>query len=287
MKYIDQYLRDIYFILKCKYIKDRFYIFIFYQYICFKNVLWKVFKINFKTQKFKNLTFYFDNFYAFFALFNEIFIYNVYYFETSNEEPVIIDCWWNIWISVLYFKYLYPKSIIHCYEPDRETFKILKKNIKNNNLSNINCYNQAVSWENWELEFYSFWDMEWWTWNTLEKSQVNFSNINNYKVEVIKLSDIWFNHIDLLKIDIEWSEWKVFKDINNSLINNIDRIILEYHYDEKIPDNKLSEIISILENNNFHILININSFVTFYAYYSDFINRKNRYVLMINAFNNK
>ncbi|NDK08118.1 FkbM family methyltransferase [Candidatus Gracilibacteria bacterium] len=261
--------------------------FIFYQYICFKNILGKIFKFKFKTQKFKNITFHFDNFYAFFALFNEIFIYNIYYFESSIDNPVIVDCGGNIGISVIYFKYLYPKSIIHCYEPDRETFKILEKNIKSNNLANVKIYNKAVSGSNGELEFYSFGDMEGGTGNTLEKSQVNFSNINNYKVEVVKLSDIGLKHINLLKIDIEGSEGKVFKDIDKSFINNIDRIILEYHYDEKISDNKLSDIISVLENNNFHILININSFVTFYAYYSDFLRWNNKYVLMLNAFRNK
>ena len=285
MNYADQYLRDNYFIFINKHVKNKLYMFYFYQYLCFKNIIWKIFKIKYKTQKFKNFTIHFDNFYAFFAIFTEIFIYNIYYFESDKSNPFIVDCWWNIWLSVLYFKYLYPEAIIECFEPDKETFMILEKNIKNNNLKDVNCHNKAVSWKSWELEFYSFWNMEWWPGNTLEKCQVNFSNVNSYKVKVVSLSELWYKYIDYLKMDIEWSEWNVFTNLSKSwLIKNIHRIVLEYHYDEWLENNKLSKIIETLENNNMHVIVNPNALVWFYTYESDFTRWSNKYVLMINAF---
>ena len=182
-------------------------------------------------------------------------------------------------------KYLYPKAIIECYEPDKETFAILEKNVKNNKLSDVKCLNEAVSGEPGELDFYSFWDMEWWPGNTLEKNQVTFENIHSYKVKVIALSQKKYGIIDFLKIDIEGSEWKVFHDLEKSgMIKNIERFSLEYHYDFFSKENSLAKIISILEKNNFNIIINVNTLVDFYItenYYNKF-NKK--YVLVLDCF---
>ncbi len=285
MNYVDQYVRDNYTILTNKWLKWRVYIFCFYQYICLKNIIGKIFKIKFTTQKFKNYTIHFDNFYAFFAIFTELFIYNIYYFDTEKEKPFIVDCWANIWLAVLYFKYLYPESIIDCYEPDRETFVYLEKNIKSNNLLNVNSYNEAVSWEKGELDFYSFWDMKWWPWNTLEKSQVSFNNINSYKVKVNSLSDKKYKFIDFLKIDIEWSEWKVFQDLDkNDMFKNIERINLEFHYDEQLIHNKLSDLFKIIEKNNLHTIINTNILIWFYTTKADFNILEKKYPLIFDIF---
>jgi FkbM family methyltransferase len=43
--------------------------------------------------------------------------------------PVIIDCGGNIGLSVLYFKYLFPNSVITVFEPSPPVFEILKENI--------------------------------------------------------------------------------------------------------------------------------------------------------------
>ena len=45
-------------------------------------------------------------------LFEEIFIHEVYKFESRNSNPCIIDCGSNIGMSILYFKCLYPYSTI-------------------------------------------------------------------------------------------------------------------------------------------------------------------------------
>lgn len=287
MIYINQYLRDIFTLLSSKILKNKIYMYFFYNYLCFKNVFWKITWIKFKSQKFKNYKFKFDNYNAFFAIFTEIFIYNLYFFESDKKNPFIVDFWWNIGVSIVYFKYLFPNCTIECYEPDKETFKILEDNVKINNFSNVKCINKAVSWKSWELEFYSFWNMEWWPWNTLEKSQVNFSNVNSYKVKVVALSELWYEHIDYLKMDIEWSEWNVFSDLEKSgFIDKVDRIVLEYHYDEWLENNKLSKILDLLERNNMHAIINNNALVWFYTSVTDFLRRNCKYVLMINAYKN-
>jgi hypothetical protein len=63
-------------------------------------------------------------------LFKEIFIYNSYEFLSTKKNPFILDCGSNIGMSILYFKYFYPNCKIYAFEPDPETFELLKFNIK-------------------------------------------------------------------------------------------------------------------------------------------------------------
>jgi hypothetical protein len=42
-----------------------------------------------------------------------VFADRVYHFEAQREDPLIIDGWSNIGVSILYFKWVYPKSRIH------------------------------------------------------------------------------------------------------------------------------------------------------------------------------
>lgn len=132
MHFIDQYLRDIYTLVKSRRIKEKRYMFFFYHWLCIKNIVGKIFGLRFTSQKFQNFTIHFDNFYAFFAIFTELFIYNIYYSRIGKDNPFIVDCGANIGMAVLYFKYLYPGAKIECYEPDRETFLILQKNVISN-----------------------------------------------------------------------------------------------------------------------------------------------------------
>ena len=285
MHYLDQYLRDIYTLLKSKRLRDKGSMFFFYHLLCLKNIAGKIFKTKYTSQKYKHLTFNFDNFNAFFAIFTEIFIYNIYYFETDKQSPRIVDCGSNIGMAMLYFKYLYPDAVIDCYEPDRGTFKILEKNIADNHLENVRAVNMAVSGETGELTFYSFGGMEGGPGNSLEKSQATFDNVNSYQVPVTTLSSENYDHLDFLKIDIEGSEGKVFQDMEKTgLIKRVDHLSLEYHYDEALEHNNLSDIMRILEDNNKRVVINGNTLVTIYVDEDVLQAWDNRYVLMIDAY---
>ena len=47
----------------------------------------------------------------------------------NNDTPIIFDVSANKGQSVEYYKKLFPNCIIHCFEPDIDTFKILYKKI--------------------------------------------------------------------------------------------------------------------------------------------------------------
>lgn len=132
-QHVDQYLRDMYTLVSSSMIKRKLRIFFLYNWLVLKNVFSKITSIQFRRQKFLGYKVDFDNYGSFFALFTEMFVYNIYYFRSSEKAPFIVDCGGNIGMSLLYFKYLFPKAHIECYEPDPSTFQLLKKMLNRTN----------------------------------------------------------------------------------------------------------------------------------------------------------
>ena len=81
------------------------------------------------------------------VLYDDIFTKNIYFFETENPAPHIIDCGGHIGLAVLYFKSLYPRSRVLTFEPNPETFSLLKRNIVQNSLHGVEAVNMALSHE--------------------------------------------------------------------------------------------------------------------------------------------
>lgn len=199
------------------------------------------------------------------GLFHENRIQNEYYFESKKQNPIIIDGGSNIWDSMLYFKYLYPSSTIYCFEPDSKNFAYLQKNITNNKLSNVYPEEKALWWKNKIIEFY-FDEEPSYTHSTKPWRMTK----NSKEVECIWIVDfIKDKKIDLLKLDIEWSELEVLESIDtHGLFNQIDQIILEYHHNITWEKSKLWYFLSILEKNWYTYQIQSNCFP---------MNQKNKY----------
>lgn len=59
-------------------------------------------------------------------------------------ESIICDIGANIGNHTLYFKKYFRPEHIYAFEPIKETFEVLEKNIKANYIKNITCFNQAI-----------------------------------------------------------------------------------------------------------------------------------------------
>ena len=57
--------------------------------------------------------------------FQEIFVDEIYKFNSRNNSPVIFDCGANVGTSCLYFKRIFPNSVIKAFEADPEIAKVL------------------------------------------------------------------------------------------------------------------------------------------------------------------
>ena len=159
------------------------------------------------------------------------------------ENPIIFDVGANVGQSVKIYKQIFPNSIIHCFEPDKNAYKILFKNYSNNEKVKLNSF--GLGKKNDYLEFNSY----------IETGKSSFYSLN-LDTEFIKYkSDVWgvdqkeyldstyhkeiktidnyceqndIKKIDFLKIDTQGYEENVINGANHMIKNNlIDVIQLE------------------------------------------------------------
>jgi FkbM family methyltransferase len=178
--------------------------------------------------------------------YKEIFGTEIYQFSTSTKNPVILDCGANIGISTLYFAINYPTSTIYAFEPDKSIFNILSKNIKDNKLTNVVAYNDAIWTTDCTLSFSN---------KGSEASQIDMTGISSTKVNAIKFSHFLskLEHIDFVKMDIEGAEFEVIQDCANYL-HKIEHLFLEYHGTCSETE-KLNSLLEIVKNAGFKVYI--------------------------------
>jgi FkbM family methyltransferase len=216
----------------------------------------------FKSEKFFGFKVEGFNYNSIRFLFKEIFYRNEYFFKCDSQEPIIFDCGANIGMATLFFKWLYPKSIIYSFEPDKRTFKLLQRNIKQNKLKDVFLFNLALSNKNRKIGFYSDPKNPGSLVMTAKENQINSIKT---MVEAISLSDFFkkkkIKKIDFLKMDIEGSEEEVIEDLaNNRQLNYVSKFCIEYHHHLPMMNSSLSYFLKIFEKNNFNYQINTRCF---------------------------
>ncbi|KAF5308403.1 hypothetical protein FQR65_LT18160 [Abscondita terminalis] len=177
--------------------------------------------------------------------FHELYVEEIYKFESLKAQPVIIDCGANIGLSCMYFKSIFPKALIKAFEADPQIAMLLKNNLQRNNFSDIEVINKAVWIHNDGVKFIQ------------DGADGGFLNAigNSIEIPSLSLKNYLKNFviIDLLKIDIEGAEYEVLKDCNEEL-SRVENIFIEYHSFSN-TEQYLSEILDILEVNGFRYYI--------------------------------
>lgn len=188
------------------------------------------------------------------SLHGEIFDGDVYRFTASNDSPIIIDCGSNIGFSVLYFKSIYPKSIIYAFEPDRASYKLLKHNVLANSLTDVHAFNVALNEKPGKMTFYFDKDKPGDPCMSLYMKgstsvDVKVEQLSTYIQEIDKLHK---KKIDLLKLDVEGAEHGVLKNLaETKTINSVQEMIIEYHHHMGNTDDKLGSFLKTLEDHGF------------------------------------
>jgi len=185
-------------------------------------------------------------------VFIEEYIEKSYAFKSVRPDPYIIDCGSNIGVSLLFFKHMYPDAQILSIEAGPATLEILKTNIKQNELTDVEVVGGALSNHKGTITFYS-----------LGAGGVGNSSIfkrgQAVEVPAILLSDLVTKEVDLLKIDIEGAETEVMEDLFQSgKLTMIRQIILEYHHYYYSTDESLSAILSGLTEAGFGLQLSGN-----------------------------
>jgi len=183
---------------------------------------------------------------SFLYSYSEIFVDNIYKFESSVANPKILDLGANIGLSILFFKGLYPNSEITGFEPDPNIFEYLKKNIHGNGFEDVKLINKAVWKKDAVLNFHA---------DGADGGYVVDSKSENLvEVEAVDVRNLLReNKFDYLKMDIEGAEDEVFPACKDYL-SNFKHIFIEYHSVVGKKQN-LPEILDILIAEGFRVHI--------------------------------
>jgi FkbM family methyltransferase len=167
------------------------------------------------------------------------------------KNGLMIDVGSNIGTSAEFF--LLNKWMVHCFEPDKDNFRIINKRFTK--FSNIRSNNLAISDKSGSLKFYR---------SSISdgiNSLIKFHESHNYeyKVNVIRL-DTYLNKnnikkIDFLKIDVEGNDFNVLKSIG---LNSVSPTIIMMEYEDAKTKNigiKINDILEYLISNNYNFLV--------------------------------
>jgi FkbM family methyltransferase len=184
----------------------------------------------------------------------EVFFQGEYFFESETDAPVILDCGANIGLATLFFKHIYPDARISAFEADPVTASVLKKNVEQNNLEDVSVNNVMLSNAEGLQPFYipdgevgslrGTGDPRW------------FPNHLNVAVEAARLSKYIAGPVDMLKLDVEGSEFNVLTDLKDSgKIAQIRRMVIEYHHRVGAQVSCLARTLALLEDAGFEYQI--------------------------------
>ena len=170
---------------------------------------------------------------------DEIFLEEIYKQELP-QNALIIDCGANIGLSVIYLKRKFPDARIIAFEPDRDNYALIKKNLTHFGFE-ITLRQEAIWISETQIEFMQQ--------GSLMSRISDKKGDNTYSVPAIRLRDIIAEPVHFLKIDIEGAEYRVIKDIEDKLYL-VDKMFLEYHgtYSQ---NNELNDIFNLITRNGF------------------------------------
>jgi len=174
-----------------------------------------------------------------------------------KKGDVVIDLGANIGYHTLKFSRIVGDTgKVYAFEPDPNNFKLLEKNIKENNCKNVIAYQKAVCEKKGQVK------LNIWKGNFGGNSIYNDKNIQEKKqviVESIVLDDYFVNEkVDFMKIDIEGAEFSALKGAKNILKNKNLKMIIEFNFPWlfRIKEDP-KKLLGLLEENCFK-LNNIN-----------------------------
>lgn len=181
---------------------------------------------------------------SFLSAYKEIFVEEIYAFPSNNGLPVILDCGANIGLSVLYFKKKYPHAKVFAYEADPEIFEMLKHNIYNNGITDVEIVNKAV----WSSETVVEFSIE-----GADGGRINMgSDKRLVKVPAVALFSILKNkHFDFVKVDIEGAEFEALKGCDD-LLSNLKYAFVEFHSFMN-KKQELGSLIFLFESKGFRV----------------------------------
>ncbi len=135
-----------------------------------------------------------------------------YFKKHIRKGMVVVDVGANVgYFTRLFSKLVGPEGKVYAFEPDAEAFEFLSFNTAH--LSNVQIFPYAVSDSEGEARFYHI------PRATSSHTLIPTENAEESVVKTVSLDSLIPEHIDMIKIDIEGAEDKVFRGMKKHLEN--------------------------------------------------------------------
>ena len=139
------------------------------------------------------------------AQYHDIFVRQGYAFETREPAPVILDCGGNIGLAAVWFKLHHPGARITVFEPGEALCRILRGNLERLGFTDVAVEQAAVWHEDTTLTLCN------------DAADGGFVDAvapgEGCRVRAVRLAERITGPVDLLKLDVEGSEYAVIEDL--------------------------------------------------------------------------
>ena len=163
----------------------------------------------------------------------EIFCDDCYGVHDLPSKPKVIDGGANIGAFALMVKWARPDASLVCIEPDPSNLRYLKKNTSHIDDDCITIIPSVLGRKRGETGLVG------------EVSDaIHTSQDGERVVEVLPLSELLEEHVDLLKLDVEGDELDALEGAGDAL-RNVDRVVVECH-DYQDRQSPIPEIVTLL-----------------------------------------
>ncbi len=173
----------------------------------------------------------------------------------QNAKNCILDMGAHIGLFSIYCAVLNPGVKIFAFEPDERNFSLLKKNLKLNRINNVYVKNIAVGPEDGVKSFYLSADSH--NHSLISRSEnqktvkVQVKTPDTINGKILNREDL--SNIDLVKMDIEGSEYDVLASMSDNLIRKTTAFFIELHDCQNRRKTDLP--VSLLRKNGFRVSV--------------------------------
>ena len=166
-----------------------------------------------------------------------------------KENDLVIDVGGHVGYFTIYAAKKAKNGKIITFEPSKESFNVLKNNLKINNIQNVIIENVGVGAKSGTAILnvdttHSIGNSIFYSSKNSEKEDIQITTIP----EIVKKYKI--KSIDLLKLDCEGAEFEIILNLPSTILNTIKKISMEIH---KIENFDIVDIQKLLVKNNFSI----------------------------------
>lgn len=197
--------------------------------------------------KFKGFRVVYTDKSSFYMEYKDIFFHRIYHFEAQTVAPSILDGGGCIGMSVLYFKSVYPRAKIVCFEPDERLFRFLHTNLEQNHIHDVELVQAALSDHLGTARFQA---------DASDQGKIFAASAEAAMVvKTVRLSSYLTTPVDFLKLNIEGQELPVLLEVEASgQLSNIREMVIEYH-GWADAEQRLGDLLNLLKRNDFRYFV--------------------------------